>query len=513
MVFQLQFWNRNWLEVLIDLRSFVGILGFFLLPSQASGNEAEVDFKKAFSAYQSQDYFQAASLAFQAMGHDDRLKSSSYALIARSLMAVPWPQSASYFFIRALQMQHKQDQVSVLTQTQDLLDAVGVDLLRKYLVKYTEYEDYDEKNLSAYLYALGKESLLKGETQEAIRSLGKIQDTSSLWPYSLQLKGTSYALLGEKEAALSEFQLCEKEASRITRTRQSQDLKSRCLAGQARTLYEMNRFQEADHIYGLIPKKSIVWPDVLFEQAWNFFSRSQFHRSLGKLIAYQNPLLSFVFNSEQEVLEAQSYWSLCYFPRAMQVILKFNKKYTSIGQEIKNFLKIHENQMDQFYRLGKSSLRQSIHTSGINKVLNRFIRSSYFESFVESEKRALEEEKKINNFISKKGKQKKFFEFLKKIIQWRLNTIHFLGGAFIKNSLIDYYSDLISNFEKISFIKIEILKYEKEIIINNKRDRHKNIPQKFEENFSDYLYWNFNEEFWIDELGDYVFDIHSNCNH
>jgi hypothetical protein len=158
-------------------------------------------------------------------------------------------------------------------------------------------------------------------------------------------------------------------------------------------------------------------------------------------------------------------------------------------------------------------LRQSIHTSGINKVLNRFIRSSYFESFVESEKRALEEEKKINNFISKKGKQKKFFEFLKKIIQWRLNTIHFLGGAFIKNSLIDYYSDLISNFEKISFIKIEILKYEKEMIINNKRDRHKNIPQKFEENFSDYLYWNFNEEFWIDELGDYVFDIHSNCNH
>ena len=66
------------------------------------------------------------------------------------------------------------------------------------------------------------------------------------------------------------------------------------VAGEARTLYQMDRFDEADQVYDRIPKASLVWPDILFEQAWNSFGRQEYNRSLGKLVSYKSPALNFM---------------------------------------------------------------------------------------------------------------------------------------------------------------------------------------------------------------------------
>mgnify|MGYP003344966870 CR=1 FL=1 len=55
-------------------------------------------------------------------------------------------------------------------------------------------------------------------------------------------------------------------------------------------------------------------------------------------------------------------------------------------------------------------------------------------------------------------KGKGFPDFLHEVLNFRLKAIRALGGAFVKNSLIDYHSELISNYEKMSFIKLEMLR-------------------------------------------------------
>ena len=75
-----------------------------------------------------------------------------------------------------------------MTETQDLLVHVGGDLLRKYLIRHTQYEDYDLANRSAYLYSLGKEAVLRGENDKAIGYLNGIQPGGPVWPYALQLR-------------------------------------------------------------------------------------------------------------------------------------------------------------------------------------------------------------------------------------------------------------------------------------------------------------------------------------
>ena len=126
---------------------------------------------------------------------------------------------------------------------------------------------------------------------------------SPLWPYALQLRASAEAISGRSEAAVRDFRQCQEHAEDAVPSglkdaafvkqlgREIEDLRARCVAGEARTLYQMDRFDDADQVYDHIAKASIVWPDILFEQAWNSFARQEYNRTLGKLVSYKSPSL------------------------------------------------------------------------------------------------------------------------------------------------------------------------------------------------------------------------------
>ena len=120
---------------------------------------------------------------------------------------------------------------------------------------------------------------------------------------------------------------------------EAEDLDARCQAGKARTYYQANQFDAADQAYDRIQKASIVWPDILFEQAWNSFARGEYNRTLGKLVSYKCPALYFVFNPEVDVLRAQSYLALCLYDDArVRSSIEFGGKYAGVGEEVKRFV-------------------------------------------------------------------------------------------------------------------------------------------------------------------------------
>jgi len=144
--------------------------------------------------YKSGQYFKSARYAFAAIQQEPSLKPSAYSWITMGLLHAGLPNAASYFFIRTLQSGNHAAIHSVLTQTQDLLLKVGADILRKYLIRHTKYEDYNLANRNAYLFALGKEALLSGENSKSIGYFNGIRSDSPLWPFVLQLRGTSIGI-------------------------------------------------------------------------------------------------------------------------------------------------------------------------------------------------------------------------------------------------------------------------------------------------------------------------------
>jgi tetratricopeptide (TPR) repeat protein len=485
-------------------------------------------------------YFKAARYAFaagEAAPEGSTLKGDADAQITMSLIRAGLEQSATYFFIRTLQSGNRPAIRRVLTETQTLLVHDGPDLLRRYLVRHTSYEDYDGMNRSAYLYSLGKDSLLAGQEERAVGYLSAVSNQSPLWPFALQLRASAHAIAGQNERAIDDFRACraqtgrygdsdQRSESRARRVRmEAMDLEARCQAGEARTLYQMDRFDDADRAYDAIPKQSLVWPDILFEQAWNSFARREYNRTLGKLVSYKSPALSFVFNTEADVLRAQAYLALCLYADANEVINEFNGKYARVGEEVKRFVETNSGSLGSFFEFGKGALRDSLYTSNqMHRMANRFVRGPYFQSLVSAERDVADESRFSRQFgqmgmAGQKGVDPTpghgFPGFIDQVLAWRLRAIRTLGGAFVKNSLLDHHATLIADFEKMSFIKLEMLKLAKESLM------YKNVPRtsdgdrargSVEPSRRDYqYYWSFNGEFWNDELGDYVFGLESQC--
>lgn len=503
----------------------LGCLSFGPTAARAAG-QGEQYLADAKALYRQGQYFKAARYAFAAQEEDPALSAEAYSWVATGLIRAGLPNSASYFFIKTLQSGNTAAIRNVLLETEALMSRIGPDLLRQFLGRHTRAEDYDPRNRNAYRYALAKEALLTGDAAQAIGHLNAVDKASSLWPYALELRGTSHAITARNDAALKDFRQCAELAEeRAASLREGEDLQARCQAGEARTLYQMGEFEAADSAYDQIAKTSLVWPDILFEQAWNSFGRREYNRTLGKLVSYKSPALSFVFNSEVDVLRAQSFLALCLYSDANAVINDFNARYASIGEQVKAFVE-GTSSLDAFYERGKATLKASIYSKDpVHQLANRFVRTPYFQTLVKSEREVASELAAIRRFDTarpvptERGANGGFPAFLTQVLAWRSKSIRSLGGAFVKNSLMDYHSELIADFEKMAFIKLEMLKRAKEkLLVSTKRiaaseaEGERSWGNVVPARRDDQYFWSFNGEFWNDELGDYVFGLESECN-
>ncbi|RYZ68970.1 MAG: hypothetical protein EOP09_08545, partial [Proteobacteria bacterium] len=310
-------------------------------------------------------YYSAARYAYSAAETTRGAEQAdAYATVTTALIRAGLYQSSSYFFLKTLETKNKSAIRKVLGYAEPLMDRLGGDTLREYLIRYTDYADYATAGRSAYLFSLGKAALLKGDENKSIQYLNSVSTTSALYPRALQLRATALAIQGRNEEAMDDFRDCA-DASRLVVTerdstsarhrqqnRERVDLSQRCLASQARVHYQAERFEDAERIYDKIPKDALIWPDILFEQAWNAFSRRDFNRALGKLVTYKSPMLNSIFNSENDVLRAQSFLSLCLYDDVNTVVDQFSADYNELGREVKRFVEQNDSNLQNFYALG-----------------------------------------------------------------------------------------------------------------------------------------------------------------
>ena len=519
---------------------FITLLIFFGMSVQAS----LLDVK---NAYDSGQFFSAARIAFNDANHatNDEDRAMAYYWVTQSMVRAGLDQSALYFFLRTLQFKDRTANKKVLEFAPLLIERVGPDLMKIFLSKYTRTEDYSNRARNAFALVVAKDKLLKGDYSGVVQAVALVQTNHPIYPVALQMRATAEVMLNHQTQAIRDFSECADKAEQrievdensleaeIAREQPSQlmnkwntlkrdaarDLKARCIAGKARTEYELGRFEDADRSYDKIPKASFVWTDTLFEHAWNSFARDEFNRTLGKLVSYKSPALKFVFNTEIDVLMAQSYLSLCLYGDAQKVIEEFNRQYGNVAKEIKVFVDSNPSDLRPYYTLGRQALIDKLHTERpLYQFMNRFVRAPYFQTLTLAEDRVIAEKIAIARMDESRpetstGMAAGFPGFLNLVLDWRLNTIQRLGGIYVKNSMVDYHQVLISDFEKMQFMKIDLLAHlkqklqEPESATASERSRGNRIPVRR----SDQLLWNFNGEFWNDEIGDYVFALQSEC--
>lgn len=367
-------------------------------------------------------------------------------------------------------------------------------------------------------YILAKKLFRHKKYSQALKTLEqKTPENHSIMPFSLMLKGSIYSVSGKYKKSINSFKRCieisNKQLSNVfnkVKKRQLEINRDSCLVGIARSQFANKKHGIAHLSYLDLSKKSHLWPEILFEEAWNSFYLKDYNRTLGKLVTYKSPFFSHIFNPEIAVLRTLTYYKLCYWNDALKEVESFYKKYEIESKGIKKLLKKHGANYIFYYEAAKKRFKGN-ETKNIlyNRILHSISRDSTFQELFDTYIDGRAEAQKLKT-LNRGGTKRALEVALKEALNMQRNIL----GAYVRKNIKFHLRQLDKAFQGMSYIKLQVIALKKrELYAEGKKvalERARGGVEQLARNDKQY-FWNFVGEFWADELGDYVFALESEC--
>ncbi len=368
---------------------------------------------------------------------------------------------------------------------------------------------------SSIYYVISKKYFARGKFAFAMKYLKKIDPNSKVYPYASHMMATIHSIENRQELASQVFKDCIRYSDSLAseeknKVKMKQLLMNRdyCIVGEARTQFARRAFAKADLAYLDVDKRSQVWPEILFEEAWNSYYLGNYNRTLGKLVTYKAPALNHFFKPESEVLVALSYLKLCLYADAKDTVDSFYDLYLKPARGLKKLLKARR-RYSYYSKLALDSENRKSDSGLLSRVVNSITMEQAYKEIKEGLRLAEDEMRKVNaipgNSRFKRGMRNNLIEVI--------NSQKIILGSYVRNRAIAKYAELYRAFKDMSYIKLEVLAQRKKALYRTEKNfvRKRGDLKYIERNEKQY-FWNFNGEFWADELGDYVFALASRCN-
>lgn len=507
-------------------------LPLVFLSGQATAAEysSESYMKEGMRFEKRAQYFQAARYYFQALQRatGDGQRGLAYAHISNALIAQQLPQSASYFFLKAISNGDDRVIRLALNGTESLVDSLGGSIFKKYVLKYTKEDQYPRKQRDYFLYFMAQDHLQGTRPNDVIRVVNDMSQEFSQYPSALFHRGTAHLMLGNIESGINDFKACarlaeQRKFSRGQNKHETRELKNKCLAGVARGYYQGKNYIEAEAWYDQVEIQSFSWPQIQYERAWTSIARGDYNRALGRLVTYKAPGLSWFHDSEVEMLRAISFLQMCIYDEVEKESAAFMQKYGKVGQSIKSMLDEgaggSPRALVRMFQRGMDAMNNKVHSEDpVHQVMNRFVRSPYFVQLARTGDRVKKEFLHLNS-LGDAGRRG-LGGFLRDVLNWRWQSAQEAGGIFVRERLSTEYKALLANVATIDIVKLEMLRRSRtqveqmstnlnagQDIWGNKKRGSLGRPSIRNNQY----FFQFNGEFWADELGDYVFALRPEC--
>lgn len=358
-------------------------------------------------------------------------------------------------------------------------------------------------------YILAKKYLRKQNYAKALIHLSKIPRSHSIYPFAKNMEGTILSIKKNTSRALTSFNECISSSNSKLSSNNRRLVLNRdyCISGLARTNFGAKNYKKTDLLYLDIPKSSMIWPEILFEEAWNSYYQKNYNRTLGKLVSYKAPVFDHMFNPEIEVLSALSYLKLCLYSDAKKISNNFYKDYLKDARRLRSFIKKNKKRYKNYYDL---MMRYEQFGRSSTPLMKTLLKSVQREEVFRDIKLQLGGASSEYNQIRRESKSR-FKRFVIQNLNESLRTQKKIAGAYIRAKLVSFYAQLYKAFEGMSYIKLEVLAQRKAKLYSFDEKGSKRGDIKFIKRNEKQYFWDFNGEFWADELGDYVFALKSEC--
>jgi hypothetical protein len=267
-----------------------------------------------------------------------------------------------------------------------------------------------------------------------------------------------------------------KQADVINNTRQS----------MARILFEEKKYKEAYGMYEQINAPVEKQASVFLEEAWAQYYMKNYRRAMGLLYAIEAPAFYQYFNPEKYLLKALIYKNLCHYNVAKEAVQEFREHHREAITALYDRVDLNKNQ-----DLLDSALQDPA-----------LFQLSAFQKLLDTELGALDNYEAVwegNGLLA----------HLSKIYQLKLKE----ANKTLQNQVdraIRSVAEKILEFDE----QMNLLEYEIGLSVY-KRIKGNPIQKEFKKEIIPFsavhAYYEFDGEFWNDELHDYRFFIEDRC--
>ena len=405
-----------------------------------------------------------------------------------------------------------------------LIQDKKVDLLIDEIVRHVGVKQFEvlptkfleKSNAPTLRYILARKYFRTGEYKKSLKVLEQgISKNHPVAPFNFFLKGSAQTILKQYDKAIVSYNQCvdsaedvEGDAKSAQQKRQIAITKDYCIIGKGRTYFAGGKYEKANLAYLDLSKSSHIWPEILFEEAWNSFYQGNYNRTLGKLVSYKAPVFSYYYNPEIDILRALTFLELCLWADTKKSVDEFYTTYERNYQRVEGFVMSKKRDYKFFYLFAKKFLAgEKTSNELLNKMMSTVTRDPSYRELVESFNNGKDEIEKVNAKVSGR-----FKSILQKNLRSSLVLQRNLIGSYVRKQLHLHLLNTKKSFKDMSYIKLEVLSRKKRELYGYEKatGRSRGSISNLERTDKQY-FWSFNGEFWADELGDYVFSLKSEC--
>ncbi len=254
----------------------------------------------------------------------------------------------------------------------------------------------------------------------------------------------------------------------------------------ARILFEQKKFKEAYEMYEQIEAQIENQASVFLEEAWTMYYQKDYRRAMGLLYALEAPAFYRFFNPEKYLLKALIYENLCHYNVAKDAVSDFKHGYGDAMAAIYDRVDLDRNEI-----LMDAALQDPALDS-----MSRFAR------LLDTEMGHLED-------FTAAWEENGLLAHLRRIYDLKLKYVNRRLKMGLDEALRMVAGRLL-DFEE----QMNLLEYEIGLAIYK---RIKGAPTTHEEvkqvvpSSGELVYYEFDGEFWNDELHDFNFFIENRC--
>ena len=392
--------------------------------------------------------------------------------------------------------------------------------LRQRLVNYKSYfpQDVPPKYRDQFAYIVGRELYTRGNYQGALELLEQISESSPFYVRASYIRGVAHVGSYDGKKAVQAFKdtlrfLVNRERAG-TIQEDEEDLLELSYLAMARVFYSTGDYKKSIKYYEYIQRDSAYWPKVLFEISWAYFQIDRYNKALGNLHSLKSPFFANSYFPESPILFAVLFFYNCKYSRARYELEEFEFAYLPVKEEIEFILAQNADPNDMykwFQDLRAGDLDES-------ESLERILAASLDDKELLRKLlliQAIDDELENIASLPEHWQESDFGSgLLQDAIVAREFAIGDTGGLIqarlgrIRDELVEFNI----NRERILF---EIARAEKGDLDADLKAGFvvkRNVTDVEDLNISDeQLYWDFDGEYWKDEVGFYSLNINSEC--